>query len=90
MYVGVNSLAELRSQGQQFYNISWHYGGALQQGSSGTYVRQLQYMLQVLSKFISTIPYVQVDGIYGPATRSAVIAAQRYFGLPQTGNVAAN
>ena len=87
LYVGVNSLAELRSQGQQFYNISWHYGGALQQGSSGTYVRQLQYMLQVLSKFISTIPYVQVDGIYGPATRSAVIAAQRYFGLPQTGRV---
>ncbi|MGM9641392.1 MAG: peptidoglycan-binding protein [Faecousia sp.] len=87
LYVGVNSLAELRSQGQQFYNISWNYGGALQQGSSGTYVRQLQYMLQVLSNFISTIPYVQVDGIYGPATRSAVIAAQRYFGLPQTGRV---
>ncbi len=31
LYVGVTSLAELRSQGQQFYNISWNYGGALQQ-----------------------------------------------------------
>lgn len=87
LYVGVNALAELRSQGQQFYNISFNYGGALQQGSTGQYVRQLQYMLQVLSNFISTIPYVQVDGIFGPATRSAVIAAQRYFGLPQTGRV---
>lgn len=87
LYVGVNALAELRSQGQQFYNISFNYGGALQQGSAGQYVRQLQYMLQVLSNFISTIPYVQVDGIFGPATRSAVIGAQRYFGLPQTGRV---
>lgn len=87
LYVGVNALTELRSQGQQFYNISFNYGGALQQGSTGQYVRQLQYMLQVLSNFISTIPYVQVDGIFGPATRSAVIAAQRYFGLPQTGRV---
>lgn len=87
LYVGVNALTELRSQGQQFYNISFNYGGTLQQGSTGQYVRQLQYMLQVLSNFISTIPYVQVDGIFGPATRSAVIAAQRYFGLPQTGRV---
>lgn len=87
LYVGVNALTELRSQGQQFYNISFNYGGTLQQGSTGQYVRQLQYMLQVLSNFISTIPYVQVDGIFGPATRSAVIAAQRYFSLPQTGRV---
>jgi peptidoglycan hydrolase-like protein with peptidoglycan-binding domain len=28
-----------------------------------------------------------VDGIFGTATRNAVIAAQRYFGLPQTGSV---
>lgn len=87
VYVGVTSLAELRSQGQQFYNISWNYGGALQEGSTGTQVRQLQYMLQVLARFIPAIPYIQVDGIYGPATRNAVFSAQNYFGLPQTGTV---
>lgn len=87
LYVGVTSLAELYSQGQQFYNLSWNYAGALQQGASGTYVRQLQYMLLVLSDFVSAIPRVQTDGIYGPATRSAVLAAQGYFGLPQTGTV---
>lgn len=87
LYVGVTDLTELRSQGQRFYNISWNYGGALQQGSSGDYVRQLQYMLQVLASFISTIPWLEVDGVFGPATRSAVIGAQRYFGLPQTGVV---
>ena len=87
LYVGVTSLAELRSQGQQFYNISWNYGGALQQGSQGQEVRQLQYMLQVLSSVIPAIPPVEVDGIFGPATRASVLAAQRYFGLPQSGAV---
>lgn len=87
LYVGVNALAELRSQGQQFYNVSWNYSGALQQGSTGTYVRQLQYMLLVLSNVISAIPRVEVDGVFGPATRNAVLAAQQYFGLPQTGAV---
>ena len=87
LYVGVNALSELRSQGQQFYNISWNYGGALQQGSVGERVRQLQYMLQVNSSVNPSIPPVAVDGIYGPATRAAVLAAQRFFGLPQTGAV---
>lgn len=87
LYVGVTSLAELRSQGQQFYNVSWNYGGALQQGSQGQEVRQLQYMLQVLSSVIPDIPPVEVDGIFGPATRASLLAAQRYFGLPQSGAV---
>ena len=44
-------------------------------------------MLSILSDFISQIPEIQIDGIYGSATRNAVLAAQRYFGLPQTGSV---
>ena len=44
-------------------------------------------MLSVLSEFIPQIPEVEVDGIFGPDTRTAVIAAQGYFGLPQTGVV---
>ena len=28
-----------------------------------------------------------MDGIYGSGTRAAVLAAQRFFGLPETGSV---
>ena len=49
--------------------------------------KHIQYMLRVLSAYISQIPSIAVDGIYGSATRSAVLAAQGYFGLPQTGTV---
>ena len=44
-------------------------------------------MLQVLSSFIPEIPPVSIDGIFGANTRNAVVAAQRRFGLPQTGVV---
>ncbi len=87
LYTAITRLSELRSQGQQFYSISWEYPNALQEGSSGDNVRHLQYMLSVLSAYIPSIPSVAVDGIFGPATREAVLAAQRRFGLPETGQV---
>lgn len=87
LYTAVTRLSELRSLGQTFYANSWEYPNALNQGDRGEGVRHLQYMLSVLSEFIPQIPEVEVDGIFGPATRSAVLAAQRYLGLPQTGAV---
>ena len=87
LYTAVTRLSDLRSQGQQFYSINWSPPNALQIGDSGEKVQLLQYMLSTLSTFIPSIPPLSVDGIYGNATRSAVIAAQRRFGLPETGIV---
>ena len=87
LYTAVTELAELRSQGQQFYAINWSPPNSLQSGDSGEKVRLLQYMLFVLSNYISAIPPVSVDGIFGNETRAAVLAAQRRFGLPETGIV---
>ena len=87
LYTAVLSLSELRSQGQQFYAINWAYPQGLQQGARGDKVRHLQYMLSVLSEFIPQIPELTLDGIFGPNTRNAVIAAQLWLGLPQTGVV---
>ena len=87
LYTAVTSLSELRSQGQQFYAINWSAPNALQTGDTGDKVRQLQYMLSVLSAYIPEIPPVSVDGIFGQATRAAVLAAQRRFRLPETGVV---
>ena len=87
LYTAVLSLSELRSQGQQFYAVNWAYPQGLQQGARGDKVRHLQYMLSVLSEFIPQIPELNQDGIFGPNTRNAVIAAQSWLGLPQTGVV---
>ena len=87
LYTAVTRLSELRSQGQQFYAINWSPPGGLQPGDTGEKVRLLQYMLSVLSEYIPGIPPLTIDGIYGSATRAAVLAAQRRFRLPETGTV---
>lgn len=87
LYTAVTELSELRSQGQRFYAISWANPTPIQQGDSGIRVEHLQYMLSVLSAYIPEIPSLSIDGIFGSATRNAVLAAQRRFGLPQTGAV---
>ena len=86
-YIAVTNMAELRSEGQRFYTISWATTNPIEQGDRGVKVEHLQYMLSVLAAYIPEIPNVAVDGIFGPATRNAVLAAQRRFGLPQTGIV---
>ena len=87
IYTAVTQLSELRSQGQQFYNVNWEYPNGLRQGSRGENVRLLQYMLAVLSEYINEIPPITVDGVFGSATENAVIAAQQWLGLPITGVV---
>lgn len=86
-YIAVTRMAELRSQGQKYYNNSWATTDPINQGDRGIKVEHLQYMLSVLAEYIPEIPNIAIDGIFGPATRNAVIAAQRRFGLPQTGIV---
>ena len=87
LYTAVLSLSELRSQGQKYYINSWMVGNPLRQGDRGIKVEQLQYMLRVISAYIPSIPPIQVDGIFGPATKDAVLAAQRRFSLTEDGIV---
>ena len=87
LYTAVTQLSELRSQGQRFYSISWEYPNSPQPGSTGEKVRHLQYMLAILAAYIPQIPSVTVDGKFGRETLDSVLAAQRYFGLPETGIV---
>lgn len=87
LYTAVTSLSELRSQGQRFYANSWAVTDPIEPGDRGIKVEHLQYMLAVLGEYIPEIPVISIDGIFGQATRNAVVAAQRRFGLPQTGIV---
>ena len=87
LYVGVNALSELDSEGQTFYAVNWQVPSNLQNGSRGQSVRQLQFMLRVLSEYVDAIPPIAQDGIFGPRTREAVVAFQRYVGLNPDGIV---
>ena len=62
-------------------------GFILSYGMQGNEVRLLQSYLAKLSEVYPEIPSINPDGVFGTATRSAVIAAQQTFGLPATGLV---
>ena len=47
----------------------------------------VQYFLTLLGRFVSFIPDISIDGIYGRATANAVSSFQRYKGLPVTGEI---
>lgn len=87
LYVGINRLTELNSQGQTFYGVSWQAPSNLSSGSTGQKVSQLQYMLNVVSEFVPSVPSVTQDGIFGPATQRSVLAYQRFAGLTVDGIV---
>lgn len=50
-------------------------------------VRELQLMLRYISRYNESIPPLNPDGIFGELTEDAVMAFQRSYNLPQTGEV---
>ncbi|MEG0306470.1 MAG: peptidoglycan-binding protein [Clostridium sp.] len=62
-------------------------GYIIREGSRGDNVKTIQNWLKTISKKYTKIPSVNVDGIFGPKTKSAVIAFQNLFGLTPDGLV---
>jgi len=50
-------------------------------------IERVQTQLLYISRDNPEIVHVNIDGIYGPATERSVISFQRYYGLPESGEV---
>jgi peptidoglycan hydrolase-like protein with peptidoglycan-binding domain len=88
LYVGVNDLSELISQGQTYYNVQFGPSAPiLREGSSGSQVSALQYFLSMAAQFQYDIPAPAIDGVFGAKTREAVVAYQQQAGLTPDGVV---
>ena len=90
VYNNVKRLSELNSEGLTLEEISRQYPELLSEGMSGVSIRLLQYFLAIAGEYYDALPRwsaAQLDGIFGPQTRSAVEAYQRMLGLPVTGAV---
>lgn len=62
-------------------------GYILKEGSKGHDVRKIQSYLSAISTKYNEIPDISADGYFGPKTKAAVIAFQKYFGLNPDGIV---
>ena len=89
IYVAVKKLAQLTSEGEQPTGglVDGVFPGTLRLGSTGDAVEQVQFWLNTVSDYVSGIPKVSVDGIFGPATQAAVRAFQTHLGLTVDGIV---
>lgn len=90
LYAAVTRLAELDSEGTSLGIGTVPPGSVLRQGSRGTDVITLQYLLNVAAEFYPYVPSVSQDGIFGSGTRQAVIDFQKMMGLSADGIVGAN
>ena len=90
IYVSVKDLAELTSEGETSSGTlsdgTWG-GTTLRTGSTGSAVEQLQFWLNTLAQYDSSISSVTVDGVFGSGTAAAVRAFQRKYGLTVDGVV---
>lgn len=87
IYNSVKRLSELNSEGITPEEVTGVFTVPTKEGDRGTAVRELQYFLSFISVFNDAVPAVAIDGIYGSATKNAVEAFQRDYGLPVTGEV---
>lgn len=88
IYVAVTKLAELGAENENLPSDAGSYpGNVLREGSTGVGVSIVQFYLSTVNLFYSTVPAVDIDGVYGPATTAAVKAFQRQFNLTQDGIV---
>lgn len=90
LYAAVTRLAELDSEGTTLGIGTVPPGSVLRQGSRGTDVVTLQYLLNVAAEFYPYVSEISQDGIFGSGTRQAVIAFQQGMGLTADGIVGAN
>lgn len=89
LYTAVTRLSELNSEGTTLGIGTVPPAAVLRQGSRGTDVITLQYLLNVIAEYYPGVPSISQDGIFGNATRQAVIAFQQTKGLTPDGIVGA-
>ncbi len=87
IYNTVKRLSELNAEGISLESVDRNFKTSIFVGDRGDQVRLVQYFLNVLSEFNDYIPSVTIDGIYGPATESSVMAFQRSQQLTPNGTI---
>ena len=90
VYTAVKQLSEVYSEGISLSEGQDLYRRVLREGDRGIEVKIVQSYLSFIGEFNESVPVITVDGIFGPKTKAAVLAFQRYYGLTQDGIVGRN
>lgn len=87
IYNAVKRLNDLYSEGITEGESIVTFASKLSYGDTGLLVKGLHYYLNVIAFFDSTLPMLEVNGVYNDNTRNMVINFQNRYNLPPTGEV---
>ena len=81
IYNSVKGLGTSFSEGLPPEEIESTFPVSWQEGSSGSWVKSIQYYLHVIACYYTDLPQIEITGYFGPETRDAVIALQKKFNI---------
>ena len=87
IYNAVKKLFELNSEGLRISELESRFTETLKEGDESVGVLTLQYYLNYIGLFLSTVSSPTIDGSFGADTKASVLSFQRAYDLPETGEV---
>lgn len=88
IYNAVKKISDLYSEGISIDEATLLFNRTLMVGDSGQYIRTLNYLLNVISYFDSSIPFLDLKSdVFDEDTKQVVMAFQNKYGLDATGIV---
>lgn len=88
VYNAVKEISDLYSEGISIDEATLLYNKQLQLGDTGSYIRTLNYLINVVSYFDSEIPFLNLTGeVFTEKTKQVVMAFQSKYGFPVDGIV---
>lgn len=91
VYNAVKKIADLYSEGISIEEAALIFKRQLELGDTGQYINTLNYLINVVSYFDSSIPFLDLSGdVFTEDTKQVVVAFQNKYGLGATGIVNAS
>ena len=91
LYNAVKKISDLYSEGISIDEATLLFNKNLQLGDVGQYINTLHYLINVISYFDSSIPFLDLKGdLFDEKTEQVVVAIQKKYGLLANGVVDAD
>ena len=88
IYNAVKKISDLYSEGISIDEATLLFNRKLELGDSGQYIYTLHYLINVISYFDSSIPFLDLSGnVFDENTKQVVMAIQKKYGLTDNGVV---
>ena len=88
IYNAVKKISDLHSEGISVEEATLLFKKVLQEGDNEPYILVLKYLLNVVSYFDASLPYLDLKGnLFDSNTKQVVKALQKKYKLPETGIV---